>query len=256
MNIERITSNQNNRVKEWTKMQSKKGRVKSGQYVIEGWHIVDEAIRHRQAIKQLMVEDESYLGDLPVDDATEVFLITPEIAKHISSTETPQGVFAVLNTADYHEQIPNDLRGAWLLLDNIQDPGNIGTMVRTADAAGLNGIVFGKGSADLYNPKVVRSMQGSQFHMQLFTGDILEWMAAFKAAGVKTYGTELNDQAISYYDITPTKQFALIMGNEGNGVDPRILEKTDQNLYIPMNGEAESLNVAVATGVLLFKFVK
>ncbi len=123
-----------------------------------------------------------------------------------------------METEDYHEQIPSDLKGAWLLLDNIQDPGNIGTMVRTADAAGLDGIVFGKGSADLYNPKVVRSMQGSQFHMKLFTGDILEWMAAFKDAGVKTYGTELNDQAISYYDITPTKQFALIMGNEGNGL--------------------------------------
>lgn len=125
-------------------MQTKKGRVKSGQYVIEGWHIVDEAIRHRQAIKQLMVVDESYLGDLPVDDDTEVFLITPEIAKHISSTETPQGVFAVLNTEDYHEKIPDDLKGAWMLLDNIQDPGNIGTMVRTGDAAGLDGIVLVK----------------------------------------------------------------------------------------------------------------
>ncbi len=129
-------------------------------------------------------------------------------------------------------------------------------MVRTADAAGLDGIVFGKGSADIYNPKVVRSMQGSQFHMKLFTGDILDWMAAFQNAGIKTYGTELNDQAISYDTVKPTLQFALVMGNEGNGVDPEILEKTDQNLYIPMKGEAESLNVAVATGILLFKFVK
>lgn len=254
--MEKITSNQNSRVKDWKRMQTKKGRVKSGQYVIEGWHIVDEAIRHRQTIKELMVVDESYLGALPVDDTTQVFIITPEIAKHISSTETPQGVFAVLDTQDYHEKIPDELQGAWLLLDNIQDPGNIGTMVRTADAAGLDGIVFGKGSADIYNPKVVRSMQGSQFHMKLFTGDILDWMAAFQNAGIKTYGTELNDQAISYDTVKPTLQFALVMGNEGNGVDPEILEKTDQNLYIPMKGEAESLNVAVATGILLFKFVK
>ncbi len=120
--MEKITSNQNSRVKDWKKMQTKKGRVKSGQYVIEGWHIVDEAIRHRQTIKELMVVDESYLGALPVDDTTQVFIITPEIAKHISSTETPQGVFAVLDTQDYHEKIPDELQGAWLLLDNIQIP--------------------------------------------------------------------------------------------------------------------------------------
>ncbi|MDH5104293.1 RNA methyltransferase [Lentilactobacillus diolivorans] len=254
--MQRITSNQNSRVKEWTKMQSKKGRVKSGQYVIEGWHIVDEAIKHHKQLQALMVTDETYLENLPVDSATEVYVITPEIAKHIAATETPQGVFAVLATEDYHETIPDDLDGSWLLLDSIQDPGNIGTMVRTADAAGMNGVVFGKGSADIYNPKVVRSMQGSQFHMRLFAGDLIDWMTAFKKNGVPTYGTELNDQAISYYDVQPTKKFGLVMGNEGNGVDPEILSWTSQNLYIPMNGEAESLNVAVATGILIFHFCK
>lgn len=255
--MQSITSNQNNRVKEWRKMQSKKGRLSSGQYIIEGWHIVDEAIKHDQQIDAVIVTDANFLDQLEVDPAvTDTYLITPEVAKHISATETPQGVFAVLTTENYHESIPEKLGGAWLMLDNIQDPGNIGTMVRTADAAGMNGVIFGKGTADIYNPKVVRSMQGSQFHVRLYSGDLAVWMAAFNKHNVPVYGTELNDQAISYDDVEPTKQFALVMGNEGNGVSADLLDKTDQNLYIPMNGEAESLNVAVATGILIFHFVK
>lgn len=252
-----ITSNQNKRVKEWRKMQSKKGRLASGQYLIEGWHIVDEAIKHGKQLKALIVTDAAFLTQLSIDESeVDTYLITPEVAKHISTTETPQGIFAVLETADYHESIPEKLGGSWLMLDNVQDPGNIGTMVRTADAAGMNGIVFGEGTVDIYNPKVVRSMQGSQFHIRLYTGNLNDWLAAFKKHNVPTYGTELNERALSYDEIAPTKQFALIMGNEGNGVSKELLDKTDQNLYIPMNGEAESLNVAVATGILIFHFIK
>lgn len=254
--MQNITSNQNNRVKEWRKMQTKKGRIKAGKYVIEGWHIVDEAIRHDKSLDEVMVTDANYLDELNIDSTTtETYLITPEVAKHISATETPQGVFAVLKTDDYHESIPEKLGGSWLLLDNIQDPGNIGTMVRTADAAGMNGVIFGKGSADIYNPKVVRSMQGSQFHLRLYSGDLAEWLTAFSKHNVPIYGTELNPQAIPYSSAAPTKQFALIVGNEGNGVSSELLAKTDQNLYIPMKGEAESLNVAVATGIVIFHFV-
>ncbi len=254
--MQSITSNQNNRVKAWRKLQSKKGRLTSGQYLIEGWHIVNEAIKHGGRIKALIVTDADFLEQLQFDSTTvETYLITPEVAKHISATETPQGIFAILNTADYHESIPEKLGGSWLMLDNIQDPGNIGTMVRTADAAGMNGVVFGKGTVDIYNPKVVRSMQGSQFHIRLFSGDLSRWLVAFKKHNIPTYGTELNKRAIAYDNATPTKQFALIMGNEGNGVAADLLDKTDQNLYIPMNGEAESLNVAVAAGILIFHFI-
>ncbi len=255
--MQTITSNQNNRVKEWRKMQSKKGRVKTGQYLVEGWHIVNEAIAYHQPITAVMVTDEDYFNQLQLDTAkTETFLITPEVAKHISATETPQGVFAVLETGKDHESIPSNLEGAWLLLDDIQDPGNIGTIVRTADAAGLNGVVFGRGTVDLYNPKVVRAMQGSQFHIHLYTGNLLEWVTALKANHIPVYGTELNPNALSYTSVTPTKQFALIMGNEGNGVSPQLLSETDQNLYISMPGKAESLNVAISTGILIFNFIK
>ncbi|GHP12900.1 23S rRNA methyltransferase [Lentilactobacillus fungorum] len=255
--MEKITSNQNSKVKAWRKMQSKKGRLKAGEYIIEGWHIVGEAISHHQKLLGVMVVDEAFLTKLAVDSTrVPTYLITPEIAKHISATETPQGVFAILRTADYHNTIPKNLAGSWLLLDNIQDPGNIGTMVRTADAAGVSGIVFGNGSADIYNPKVVRAMQGSQFHLKLFSGNILDWLSKLKAQSIPTYGTELNDQAVSYQEVKPTSSFGLVMGNEGNGVAPEILAAVDQNLYIPMKGEAESLNVAVASGILIFHLVQ
>ncbi len=153
-------------------------------------------------------------------------------------------------------KIPNNLHGQWLLLDQLQDPGNVGTIVRTADAAGLTGVVLGDGSVDLYNPKVVRSMQGSQFHINLLSGNLLEWLTEFEYQDIPTYGTELNPQAVAYDQVPTGESFGLIMGNEGNGTSSEILAATTKNLYIPMNGKAESLNVAVAAGILMFQLTK
>ena len=145
-----------------------------------------------------------------------------------------------------------DLTRPWLLLDNVQDPGNIGTMVRTADAAGFAGVAFGTGTVDIHQPKVERSMQGSQFHLQLISTDLTALVAQLQAQGAPVYGSELNPQAAEYLDVDAPAAFGLIMGNEGNGMSPELLAQTDQNLYIPIKGQAESLNVAVAAGILMF----
>ena len=145
-----------------------------------------------------------------------------------------------------------DLTRPWLLLDNVQDPGNIGTMVRTADAAGFAGVAFGTGTVDIHQPKVERAMQGSQFHLQLISTDLDKLVDQLQAQGSPVYGSELNPQAARYLDIDAPASFGLIMGNEGNGMSRELLARTDQNLYIPIKGQAESLNVAVAAGVLMF----
>ena len=150
------------------------------------------------------------------------------------------------------------LNASWrkvLLIDAVQDPGNIGTMIRTADAAGMSAVILGKGSADAYSPKTVRSAQGSNFHIPVVRGDLHEWIDRLQDDGVKVFGTSLDD-AISFREVEVSDAFAVIVGNEGAGISPQLLAKTDQNIIIPILGAAESLNVAVAAGILMYAFVK
>jgi len=173
--------------------------------------------------------------------------------RHITETITPQGIVAIVDMPNLKRKPALPLKGAWLLLDRVQDPGNVGTMVRTADAAGFAGVVAGDRTADFCSPKVVRSMQGSQFHLQLFEGDLNKWIADFKQQQSPVYGTQLNPAAKNFRAVHPGTDFALIMGNEGQGMSDELLKQTTDNLYIPMRGQAESLNVAVSAGILMFQ---
>jgi TrmH family RNA methyltransferase len=143
----------------------------------------------------------------------------------------------------------------YLLLDAVQDPGNLGTMIRTADAAGIDAVIIGRGSVDIYNSKVLRAAQGSHFHLPIISGDLHEWIDKLQENDISVFGTALEGASV-YTDITPTDSFALIVGNEGNGVGKDILSSTTANLYIPIYGKSESLNVAVATGILLYYLKK
>ncbi|GAK31405.1 RNA methyltransferase [Weissella oryzae SG25] len=251
--MEKLSSVQNSRVKAWQKLQSKKGRQASQTYLLDGWHLVEEAIKHDGKLHAIMATPEQlaqHQDELPL--GVPVFEINDDIAKKLSDLVTPQGIFAevTLPVASRSPQFIHD--GAWLFLDGIQDPGNIGTMVRTADAAGYSGVVFGQGTVDPYSAKALRAMQGSQFHLTLTVGDLAEWTAAFTQNGLNVYGTKLDPSAADLFTIPAQSQFALIMGNEGQGMRTDLAEMTTQNLYIPLTGQAESLNVAVAAGIAMF----
>lgn len=206
-----------------------------------------------QPISEILVtQDFKHRNELEVPDNVEVIEISDNVAKHLSETPSPQGIFAVVNLPENAEEKPKKATGAWLFLDGVQDPGNIGTMVRTADACGFSGVVFGEGCADMFQPKVVRAMQGSQFHLKLCSGNLIEWAKEFKQRKLPVFGSELNDQARSYDQVGRHSDFALVMGNEGNGMSEKLLKETSLNLYIPIKGHAESLNVAVAAGILMF----
>ncbi|HIX02435.1 MAG TPA: RNA methyltransferase [Candidatus Ligilactobacillus excrementigallinarum] len=249
-----ITSVNNSQVKAWSKLNTKKGRLNQKKYLLDGWHLVKEAIRTREPIETILVApDFKHLQEIAVPEGTDMIQITDNVVKHLSDTKHPQGIFAVIKIKDQVEINPEDVSGAWLFMDNVQDPGNIGTMVRTADAAGFSGIVFGDGTADVYNPKIVRSMQGSQFHLKMVTSSLDPWIETFKEQNKPVFGTELNPQARPYDQVGKHSDFALIMGNEGNGMTKELLKKTSLNLYIPIVGQAESLNVAVAAGILMFQ---
>ena len=173
--METIKSAKNSRVKAWQKLQTKKGRQASETYLLDGWHLVQEAIQHDGKLHAVMGTAEQlaeHQEELPL--GVPVFEITDDIAKKLSDLVTPQGIFAEVSlpSATREPQFIHD--GAWLFLDAIQDPGNVGTMVRTADAAGFTGVVFGHGSVDPYSPKALRAMQGSQFHLTTTTGNLAD----------------------------------------------------------------------------------
>ncbi|MEJ6400522.1 TrmH family RNA methyltransferase [Nicoliella lavandulae] len=255
--MEKITSNQNRQVKAWTKLKTKHGRQKAGQYLIEGWHLVSEAINYDQPIVTIITTEKRLASDgAAFKDRFDYVVVTDEVANHIADTKTTQGIFAVLSIIPTNQVAANFASGGWLLLDQIQDPGNIGTMVRTADAMGLSGVVFGTGTASQYAPKVSRSMQGSQFHIQIAEADLSEWINEYHEQGYPVYGTELNPDAVALDEVPAQANFALVMGNEGNGMQASLLALTDANLFIPMKGNAESLNVAIAAALVMFHLQK
>lgn len=246
-----IQSVQNPQIKQWKKLLTKKEREKTNTYILEGFHLVEEALRYKEEVLEIIISEEV---DIPANwDVSDLSLtkVTPEISRMISDTETTQGIFAICQIG-----IPttNDLTGkSYLLLDGVQDPGNLGTMIRTADAAGIDVIILGKGTADMYNPKVLRSAQGSHFHLEFLSGSLQEWIQKLRDENIPIYGTAL-ENGVPYKEVEPVPSFALILGNEGNGVSKEVLSLTDKNLYIPIFGKSESLNVAVAAGILMYYF--
>lgn len=253
--MERIESVKNQKIKNAKKLHTRKGREKFGSFLIEGSHLVEEAIKNEVIINEIFVDENfAITPQLEKCDAP-FYIVNEKIMKEISETETPQGIAAVCELIGKR---PLQLKknGNYILLDQIQDPGNLGTIIRTADSAGCDGIILGHGTVDVYNGKVLRSTQGSLFHLPIVKGDLEEWIDKLEAENIPVYGTALNDEAISYDQVESQEAFALIMGNEGSGIDHNILKRTKQNLYIPIYGKAESLNVAVATGILLYHLRK
>jgi TrmH family RNA methyltransferase len=247
--MNRITSPKNNRVKEWKKLKSKKGRDKANSFIIEGPHLVEEALMHQAGVTDLLVEDGFRIpGDWHTGNVT-TWIVESSVIKELSDTENPQGIVAIVE----NEMKPIQLnpKGTYILIDGIQDPGNLGTIIRTADSAGVNGVILGSGTVDLFNSKVLRSTQGSLFHIDVVKGDLNEWIERLKGEGVMVYGTSLQG-GVPYTSEKVESGYALLLGNEANGVSPELLEKTDQNLFVPIYGKAESLNVAVAAGILLY----
>lgn len=240
-----IESVKNPKVKAWKKLLTKKERDQSGTYLIEGFHLVEEALKE-QIVLEVIVNQDMEMPTHFALEGTEVVYVKDEVMKAICDTETPQGIVAVCEQQTVHmEEIKLE---KLLLLDRVQDPGNLGTMIRTADAAGVNAVVLGEGCADAYNPKVVRATQGSLFHVPVIKANL----AAFiDALDIPVYGTAL-EGGISFEQVAKSDTFALLVGNEGQGVAKELLAKTTKNLYIPIYGKSESLNVGIAAGILLY----
>ncbi|PSL44044.1 TrmH family RNA methyltransferase [Salsuginibacillus halophilus] len=250
--MERIESSKNQKVKDAKRLRYKKYRERDERFLIEGPHLIEEALKSGREIERIFADDPDKVPDVAGRYNIPTALVNEQVIQELTGVQNPQGLVAVCMIPSKPEKL---VEGIYLLLDEIQDPGNVGTMIRTADAAGAKGVILGEGSADVYNEKAVRATQGSIFHIPVIQGPLEEWIDQLKEQGVPILGTGIAE-GTSHTALAPLKSFALIVGNEGGGVKPELLEKTDQNVYIPIHGDAESLNVSVATGILLYHLRK
>ncbi|OEH91883.1 TrmH family RNA methyltransferase [Bacillus solimangrovi] len=248
--MKHIQSAKNQQVKLWKKLHQKKYRDETNMFLIEGKHLVEEAIKGEQAFEAILVQDDEVMPPMLQNMNSELYIVSRDVMQAICDTKTPQGIAAICKITNGTE-IKNDNYSKLLLVDGVQDPGNLGTLIRTADAVGLDGIIISEGSADIYNSKVVRSTQGSLFHIPVIKGDLIEWIERLEKNSVSVFGSAL-EGAVPYGEISAQERFALVVGNEGSGVRKELLDRTSQNLYVPIYGQAESLNVAIASGILLY----
>lgn len=250
--MKEILSSKNTWIKELKKLQKKKYRDQQNRYLVEGFHLVEEAIRANASVEWILFSKRGQVewADWLSQQAEDKLVLLHDDAMHaLSELPTPPGMIGVI---EKQEPAMHFASGSWLLLDAVQDPGNVGTMIRTADACGMTGVVLGEGTADIYQQKVLRAMQGSHFHLPIHRLPLLPVVQQLQAQQIPVYGSAVDRRALAYTDVAPRTSFALVMGNEGQGMQTELLAQTDKNLYIPMRGKAESLNVAIATGILLY----
>jgi len=242
-----ITSASNKRIKDIQKLKENKNIKKYGRYLIEGKHLVEEAL-DAKVVEEIIVSEsfeeynivDSFEGDL--------IKVTDSVLKSISDTITSQGIIAVCRIVKKELDINNYSKV--LILDKIQDPGNLGTIIRTADAFNFDCIILGKGTTSLYGQKVIRSTQGSNFHIDCFDNiDLVELIDEMNDFNI--FATSLKaDKYIEQLD-NITGKVAVVFGNEGAGVSEEILSKVNNLLKISMPGRAESLNVSIAAGIVM-----
>lgn len=255
-----VTGLQNPVVKAAAELKQKKYRTQNGLYLAEGLRTAEEAVAYKavETLFYVATDDERTMRLLEDAAAQNIKLVcvSENVMKKIADTETPQGIIAVCKMRQ--PKLENLLASGKMLLvlDRVGDPGNIGTMLRTADAAGIGGLVLLKGCADIYAPKTVRSSMGSLFHIPVLSGvSEQEFVSAAKKAGYDLLVTCL-DGADNLYKADLSGRIAFVMGNEAGGVSGSLLEKADKRVYIPMAGRAESLNVAMAAGIVMFEALR
>ena len=236
-----ITSVNNDLIKETVKLKEKKYRDLTNTFLIEGLHLVNEAINNN-LIKVIFV-----LEDFSFDTNFKKIIVSREVMKKLSDNPSLPKIIAIVEKKK-EESIGNKV----VILDRVQDPGNLGTIIRSATAFNFDTIILSNDSVDLYNSKVVRSTQGMLFNINILRRDIKEEITNLKSKNYLILGTDVyNGSDVSKYIVN--KKFALVLGNEGTGVSEEVKSLCDDNLYIKMNSNCESLNVSVAASILMYE---
>lgn len=244
-----ISSKENEIVKEIRKLKDKKYRKEK--YIVEGIKMLQEAITENQFIELVVIKDGTQIN---IDLSNyKTIIVTENVFNMLTDVETPQGVLAVIRKKENNELDKN--ADYILALDGIQDPGNMGTIIRTLDSANLKQIIVSKNTVDCYSPKVVRSTMGAIYRINVVEVENLkETLLSLKESGFEAIVTSLNAKE-SIYDVDYNKKIVII-GNEANGVSKEVQEIADRCVKIPMLGKTESLNASVATGIMVYEYVR
>lgn len=230
-----ITSLDNKQVKMLTKLQQKKYRKQTGTYMIFGFNSLAEGLKHDK-VELIITTDLDY-----VHDEIEIMYVDNRVMEKITNTKPAPKVAAVVKY-EYDDRFSSS---KVLVLDDLQDPGNVGTILRTARALGIKDVFISNNTVDIFNPKVVKAMQGIEFHLKFYQGNTIEFLENLEIPIITTFLDEENEIE------TKQSEFALVIGNEGNGINPKIKELVHKNCKIDI--DFESINVAVATGIILYK---
>ncbi len=250
-----IESIDNPLVKLVKKLSQKKYRDEMGLFVIEGPHLIEEALKSGSSIKNVLITIEKHkdLADKLVEQNISYDFISEQIMEIISDTLTPQGILAVVEKKQISLESITHKKPFLVICDAIQDPGNLGTIIRTAAAAGCSGMILSNDCVDLYNPKTIRSTGGNLFHIPIADDvDIKQYILQLKSNGVVVAGTT-GSEGVSLYKCKLTGNLAVLIGNEGSGVKEQLLEICDIKLNIPMVSNVESINAAGAASIIIYE---
>ena len=253
-----IESKDNNLFKFVKKLKERRFRDKENLFILEGLRLIEEAIRANMDIEYIIISKdyEDKFNDLLLENnisSNKIITLSNNLFMQLASTENPQGIIAVIKKNDKKKDLSGDF---FLICDKVQDPGNLGTIIRTAHAAGVDGIILTKGTVDIYNDKTIRSTMGSIFYLPIFYDDNdFSIIRNLKKDGFGLVATSLKESR-NFFEEDLKGKIILAVGNEGNGISNELFELADKKVKIPMPGGAESLNVSIATSIILFEKVR
>ncbi len=253
-----ITSTSNPQIKRLLQLQKKsKARNEEGVFLAEGLRMFSEV--PKESVEKVYISESLYnrkkleqnLADFDVE------ILSDHVFEHASDTKTPQGILCVVRQKKYDAEKLLEIKNPhFIVLDNLQDPGNLGTIVRTAEGAGVDAVFLSRESVDIYNPKTIRSTMGSIYRMPIiYIEDILDLLEKFREKSIKSYAAHLEGR--NFYDEEDYRSgTAILIGNEGNGLREEVAKAADVWVQIPMKGQVESLNAAIAASVFMFEVAR
>lgn len=254
-NIINITSTSNETIKYFISLNDKKTRMNAKRFIVEGYHLVNEASK-TNLLEAIISTDEKEFKKI---NNVKRYLVNDAIINKIATTKNPQNILGIVKMLDHNitnlVPIIKENKTKLIMLDDVNDPGNLGTIIRTAAGLGYDGIIMSPNTVDLYNEKVIRSTQGVMFKIPIIKANLQEVIKMLKKEKVFCIGTALTN-AKDVKHITKKDKFAICLGNEAKGISKEVLDNMDENVKIAMKNDVESLNVSIAAGIIMYEMME
>lgn len=250
--VKKLLSSQNSYLKKVAKLKTRKYREEFGLFLVEGLRACGEVVSSDFLVESVIMTEDFFEAHGQDFQSLSCIVTTDSILASLCDTKTPQGVLAVVQMPKVRAMDKN----RYIYCDTIQDPGNAGTIIRSADAFGFDGVIFSAGCVDVFSPKVIRATMGSVFHIDIMTEADIASLTEAKQAGFFVTASALHGASVDVQKMMRKNKQIFVVGNEGNGVSDAVLSLSDEIVHIPMQGAAESLNAGVAASILMYEVLK